>query len=258
MHKKIISFLYHEVTDDAKTSGFQRPGALPYKHKVTHFLNDLELITTKFEKAISITALEQTQNTNQLLLTFDDGGASAVDVANTLSNHGLIGHFFITTSLIGKPNFLTTDEVISIHNMGHIIGSHSHSHPNIFRDLSYQDQLNEWSESKAILENIIDQPVICASVPGGDMDKWTIIAAAEAGIKYLFTSEPNYTPQQKFGVFLLGRVCPKNTTTSHQITKWCDGRGFATLKLIRVVKAALRTTLKPLYKIYVMRGENKT
>ena len=39
---EIASFGYHEVTDDPKACGFQRPGALPYKHTEQAFQRDLD------------------------------------------------------------------------------------------------------------------------------------------------------------------------------------------------------------------------
>lgn len=40
----IATFLYHEVTDDPSTSGFQRPSALPYKHSRSAFARHLGAI----------------------------------------------------------------------------------------------------------------------------------------------------------------------------------------------------------------------
>ena len=40
----IASFLYHDVTDDPAESGFQRPSALPYKHNIGEFSQNLDQI----------------------------------------------------------------------------------------------------------------------------------------------------------------------------------------------------------------------
>ena len=41
-----------------------------------------------------------------VLLTFDDGGKSAVRIADLLEEQGWRGHFFITTAMIGEPGFV--------------------------------------------------------------------------------------------------------------------------------------------------------
>ena len=121
--------------------------------------------------------------------------------------------------MIGKNLFLNSDQILKIREMGHIIGSHSHTHPKIFRDLSYKQKLFEWEKSKNVLEEILKERIFCASIPGGDMDKETIKSAGIAGIKFLFTSEPTYYNFEEYGVEVFGRVFPKNNTNSITIKK---------------------------------------
>lgn len=249
MSAKVITFLYHEVTDSFQESGFQTKGAIPYKHTKSHFLNDIEIILKYFKKSNSVTELNR-KNTDSLILTFDDGGVSAVNIAKHLSDKGLIGHFFITTSMIDKNLFLNSEQILNIRKMGHLIGSHSHDHPSIFRDLTYDEKIYQWKKSKEILENIVNEEIYTASVPGGDMDDDTIKSAGEVGIKFLFTSEPSYKPYKKYNVTVVGRVCPKNTTSSKYINAWASGKGFFQALLIRRLKEIPRVYLKFLYKIY--------
>ncbi|WP_170398224.1 polysaccharide deacetylase family protein [Ruegeria arenilitoris] len=257
MTGKTISFLYHEVSDDPERSGFQIPGALPYQHKVGHFLHDLDLIMENFSRSERASNILDNNTNNKLILTFDDGGASALPVAHMLHERGLVGHFFVTTSMIGDRTFLRPDQIREIHLIGHVIGTHSHTHPSIFRDLPYDEKLEEWSRSKAILEDILGSTVNSASVPGGDMDEDTIKSAGEAGIRYLFTSEPNWQPYEKYGVKVFGRVCAKNSTGPAQIQKWAKGQGFYKAKLSRFLKEVIRTRLKFFYLWYVRRGEGR-
>jgi peptidoglycan/xylan/chitin deacetylase (PgdA/CDA1 family) len=254
---KTISFLYHEVTDQPEKSGFQRLGALPYKHAISHFKSDLKIILNHFMRSEVVTNLPQNIGNTSLILTFDDGGLSALDIAEILMERKLIGHFFVTTSMIGSPEFLNVEQIKSIRKKGHLIGAHSHSHPSIFRDLTYKEKLYEWKKSKEVLEKILNEKVCTASVPGGDIDDDTIRSAGEVGLTVLFTSEPHFTSYQKFGVQVFGRVCPKNTTTESQIEKWATGKGFYKARLVRLAKEVFRVRLKFLYKIYIKRNEAK-
>ena len=249
--KKIISFVYHEVGDDPLKSGFQNLGAFPYKHKTSHFLSDLKIIFSYFQKADKVTDLDLNSRKNKLMLTFDDGGVSAMNIAILLMERNLIGHFFITTSMIGKNNFLNSNQISKIRKMGHIVGSHSHTHPNIFRDISYDQKIFEWEKSKTLLEEILNEEIICASIPGGAIDNESIRAAGSVGIKYLFNSEPTYLIKEKFGVKVFGRVAAKNTTSSNTIHKWAQGKGFLRSMLIRKIKVIIKSRLKLIFKLYL-------
>ena len=50
--------------------------------------------------------------------------------------------------------------------------------------------MREWGDSVATLEEIVGTPVTAASVPGGYYSRVVAAAAAAAGIKALFSSEP--------------------------------------------------------------------
>ena len=52
------------------------------------------------------------------LLTFDDGGASALRIAETLAKYSWQGHFFITGDRIDEPAFVTKDDIRAIKSSG--------------------------------------------------------------------------------------------------------------------------------------------
>jgi len=126
-----------------------------------------------------------------LLLTFDDGGVSAHSViADLLEAQGWRGHFFVTAQCIGQEGFLTAEQIRDLHRRGHVIGSHSYSHPDPMAKLSRQALVEEWANSAYILADILGAPIRSASVPGGYYSRIVAAAAAEAGITTLFNSEP--------------------------------------------------------------------
>src|SRR5204862_125604 len=79
---------------------------------------------------------------------------------------------------------------------GHVVGTHSHTHPDIFRRLPRELMTTEWRVSRAILEALLGEPCIAASVPGGDISHVVLESAGDAGIRYLFTSEPLLRPER--------------------------------------------------------------
>jgi peptidoglycan/xylan/chitin deacetylase (PgdA/CDA1 family) len=74
--------------------------------------------------------------------------------------------------------------------MGHLIGSHSCSHPARMNACSAQQLCAEWKGSTAALADILGEPVSVASIPAGYYSDEVARAADEAGIRALFSSEP--------------------------------------------------------------------
>jgi peptidoglycan/xylan/chitin deacetylase (PgdA/CDA1 family) len=141
-----------------------------------------------------------------IVLTFDDGGRSALDVvAPVLAEHGVRGRFFIATAWLGTPGFLDRSGVAELAAAGHVIGSHSHTHPPVMPALSDEQILAEWRTSTAVLEDVTGTAVEQASVPNGFMNRSVVAAAHEAGIRTLFTSTPTRRTRTHGAMDIVGR-----------------------------------------------------
>lgn len=148
-----------------------------------------------------------------VFVTVDDGNVSGLTyVAPELEKLGWRGHFFVTTNLIGRPGFLDRQQIQELHQRGHLIGSHSCSHPEQMASLRWEELLPEWRDSCALLSDLIGTPTTVASVPGGYYSKRVAEAAAAAGIKVLFTSEPTSIVQLVNGCQVLGRYTVRRST----------------------------------------------
>jgi peptidoglycan/xylan/chitin deacetylase (PgdA/CDA1 family) len=184
--------MLHDVLPDGHPldeSGFTGPG--PDRYKIRQPL---------FE------AMAGRAHRSGTVLTFDDGGRSALDVvAPVLDEHGLRGRFFIATAQLGTPGFLDRRQVGELAAAGHVVGSHSHTHPERMSALSYQEILTEWRTSIASLEDAIGAPVEQASVPNGFTNQAVVAAAHEAGIRTLFTSTPTRRRRTFRGMDVVGR-----------------------------------------------------
>lgn len=184
----MIALTYHDVTDAPASSGFQGPG--PDRYKV---------VPRRFEAQVA--ALKGLD----VHLTFDDGGASAIDAARILERHGLSGSFFVVTSVIGTPGFLDADAIRELRAHGHRIGSHSHTHA-FLTALSDDEVTQEWSESKAILEEILGEEIVSASVPRG---AYAGRIGRLAPFAQLYTSEPWLRPRgHVYGRFAVTATTP--------------------------------------------------
>jgi peptidoglycan/xylan/chitin deacetylase (PgdA/CDA1 family) len=192
---KTIALCYHDIISGGSynESGFEGRLADIYKFEAVEFQRHLEL-------------MHSTTSAGPLHLTFDDGGISAITTtAPILERFGRRGYFFITTDYIGNRSFLTAKHIQELHSRGHVIGSHSCTHP-VRMAMCTDDQLrDEWTRSIEVLSNIIGSPVRTASVPGGYYSDRVAEWAARAGIQTLFNSEPMARVRRVSGCDVIGR-----------------------------------------------------
>jgi peptidoglycan/xylan/chitin deacetylase (PgdA/CDA1 family) len=251
-HAELAGLMYHEVTDDPKASGFQRPGALPYVYSRAAFARHLDAIAQATIKPELITDIDLGRsNGRHLLLTFDDGGASARYAAEQLEQRNWRGHFFIVTARIGERTFLKPADIRALRSAGHIVGSHSHTHPDIFRNLSAEMMATEWRVSRAILESLLGEPCLTASVPGGDISPAALESVSDAGVRYLFTSEPYVHPERVGQTWILGRVTLKAGVSPETIRDLISFRGWQRVQLLRRLGGWARSVSPSLYAQYV-------
>jgi peptidoglycan/xylan/chitin deacetylase (PgdA/CDA1 family) len=199
-----LAIMYHDVVEngDFESSGFPGEGAHVYKLRREDFAHHLDAIAAVTKAVGTVRMLEG----RPVLLTFDDGGASFHHpIAGLLEGRGWRGHFFITTDRIGTPGFLTETQLRELHRRGHIIGSHSASHPTRMAALTRAELDREWRESLDRLASVLGDTVTVASVPGGYFSREVAQSAAAAGIEALFTSEPTSQVAMQNGCRVIGR-----------------------------------------------------
>ena len=235
----IISLLYHEVTNNPEDSGFQRKNALPYKHSVDEFRSHLSELN-KFNKYVT-TINNIHRGRKNILLTFDDGGISNLRIADMLEEYNFKGHFFISTDFIGKPYFLNEDHLKDLFRRGHIIGSHSQSHPNVFKSLTALKMKEEWNNSRNILSSILKTDIDCCSIPGGDSSQLCYKTASSSGYKFIFNSEPKVTIEENRELIVLGRISFKKDEPILKLKNTLQLKGLKKLLIIRKIKVLIKT-----------------
>src|SRR5207237_6071300 len=116
-----------------------------------------------------VTDIDLSAPGRHLLLTVDDGGRSALNIGDALCARGWRGHFFIVSNLLGARTFLAAADIRHLRSCGHLIGSHSHTHPDIFNALSPRRMLEEWHISTDTLSQVLGERCATAAVPGRDI-----------------------------------------------------------------------------------------
>jgi peptidoglycan/xylan/chitin deacetylase (PgdA/CDA1 family) len=212
--------MYHDVVAPGRheASGFGGADAALYKLERAAFAAHLDALAALPPPA---TALEDAA----WLITFDDGGASACEtIAPALEAKNWRGWFFMTTDRLGDAAFLSAAQLRELRARGHVVGSHSCSHPPRFSHLARADMLREWRDSRAKLSDILGAEVVAASVPGGFYSRDAARAAAEAGLKVLFTSEPTDKIATVDGCLVAGRYAVQRATPPQIAAALAAGR----------------------------------
>jgi peptidoglycan/xylan/chitin deacetylase (PgdA/CDA1 family) len=221
------SLIYHDVAPpgDQDHCGFPGPAAARYKLTPETFEAHLDSIqAAHVEVGLAV-------DHPQAALTFDDGGSSALWVADALELRGWRGHYFITTGRIGTPGFVGVDEIRELVRRGHVVGSHSDSHPTYMGALSRVEIAREWRRSRDVLEEIMGAAPDTAAVPGGYVSSAVIAEAARAGYRLLMTSRPSAKARWHHGIEVQGRYTIWASTSAARVAAYARGNRLARASL---------------------------
>lgn len=250
---RVVSLLYHDVllgrdpspaetellggtefsrSAHGEVSGYSAPDAEIYKLPAGLFERHLMAIAAAgFAPGLVGDAEPDQRNpVSAVYLTFDDGGASAHSViAPLLERRGWLGHFFVATDHIGASGFMDAEQLRDLRARGHLVGSHSCSHPERMSNLGDEDLAHEWERSVAVLSELLGERVTTGSVPNGYYSRRVGRAAEAAGIEWLFTSEPTTRPSRVGRCALIGRFIVQVGTSAAAVADLVAPRSRARL-----------------------------
>jgi peptidoglycan/xylan/chitin deacetylase (PgdA/CDA1 family) len=243
-----VSLLFHDVYErDPCESGFCSPAADRYKLSVGEFEEQIEGLWSLVSGLWSSDDQRlKTKDQRPFVITVDDGGVSYyTQVADRLEARGWRGHCFVTTDCIGRRGFLAAAQIRELDARGHVIGSHTASHPYRFHTCAPDRMRREWAGSRARLEDLLGHEVTVASVPGGFFSRAVARMAEEAGIRMLYTSEPVTSPWREGACALGGRFTLRAGCAADAAAKlvgrspWARRREWASWNVKGFVKPVL-------------------
>ncbi|MGE5648167.1 MAG: polysaccharide deacetylase family protein [Acidobacteriota bacterium] len=217
-----LALMYHEVLP-----GVPPKGADIYKLGEADFRAHIAAIREAIgAKPVGrVDAPDAWREPRPVFLTFDDGEQSAYTiVADLLESHGWRGHFFIVTDLTGGPGYLSAAQIRELDRRGHVIGSHTCSHPVPISICPPEEIARQWRESVKLLEDVVGHAVPAASVPGGYFSRRVADAAIGAGIRYLFNSEPRASTWRLGECLVLGRYALRRGMGPQTAAGFASGR----------------------------------
>lgn len=205
---RLLSLLFHDLyRHDPLGSGFAGVIADRYKLPLAEFDAQVDrLAQVRDDAPIRVTTSSPPSDGVPFVITVDDGGVSYYTLlAGRLEQRGWRGHCLVTTGQIGRPGFVNAAQIRELHARGHVIGTHSVSHPARFAACSWERMVSEWRDSRKTLQDILGQDVTVGSVPGGYFSRRVAQAADAAGLAVLFTSEPETAVRRVGACSVIGR-----------------------------------------------------
>jgi peptidoglycan/xylan/chitin deacetylase (PgdA/CDA1 family) len=134
-----------------------------------------------------------------VMLTFDDTDEEQFSIAKgEMDKYGFKGVYFIMTISIGRPNYMTREQIKQLSDEGHVIASHTWDHHRVDRlknenTIEYRGVkkvVNEWdfqlTNPKTQLEELTGKPVEYFAYPFGIWSKEAIPEIEKRGYKMAF------------------------------------------------------------------------
>lgn len=147
------------------------------------------------------------------MLTYDDTDEEQFSIAGPeMAKHNFKGVYFIMTISIGRPRYMSKEQIKQLSDDGHVIAAHTWDHHMVtkYNDSDWNKQL---TESKQKLELITGKPVDYFAYPFGLWNQAAFQPLQQRGIKMAFqlstkmdTVQPLYTVRRM--------IVPGNWSTS--------------------------------------------
>lgn len=158
-------------------------------------------------------------------ITFDDAHYSQFKIAAPVLNQfGMSGVFFATTAWVGcHADIMSWRELRELHEAGHTIGSHTHTHP-MLTSCGSRSLRNELEVSKQLLQDRIGDEVNCISIPSGRVDGRVLAACKSAGYVRVYTSRVGeYRAPSQESPEVIGRLVVRRTTSEETLRDYLVG-----------------------------------
>ncbi|WP_347261675.1 polysaccharide deacetylase family protein [Rudaea sp.] len=181
--------MYHGIHADAHSRGRYEP---VYSVAPQTFSAQLDWLLAQGYRSVLLDELrsDDTRGGKRVVITFDDGDVSNIEVAlPLLLERGLVAEFFVTSDFIGSDGMLAPTDVRALSQAGMGVQSHGRSH-RYLEDLEPGDLDEELSSSKRVLEQATGKAVDALALPGGRGGERERLLAQRLGYRYLLNSEP--------------------------------------------------------------------
>lgn len=212
--KQVPVLCYHHI----------KPGVAKNEYEVTveAFKKQMKILADSGYKTITPEQHYQYLVYNQplpekpVMLTYDDTDEEQFSIAKPeMDKYGFKGVYYIMTISIGRPRYMTKEQIKQLSDEGHVIGSHTWDHHRVDR-YKYENEIevrgkkkiaNDYDvqigETKTKLEDITGKPVESFAYPFGLWSKQAIPEIEKRGYKMAYilstardNDQPLYTTRR--------------------------------------------------------------
>ncbi|HKB43804.1 MAG TPA: polysaccharide deacetylase family protein [Chitinophagaceae bacterium] len=155
-----------------------------------------------------------------IVISFDDTRVEQYSVArDEMNKYGFKGVYFIMTVSLGRPGYMTKDQVKQLADEGNIIGSHTWNHSNV-KHYSVQDWITQIDKPSQELEKITGKPIKYFAYPFGLWNKEAIEQLKQRGFKAAF--QLSAKRDENYPQFTIRRIIVPGEWNTSTFQKWIN------------------------------------
>lgn len=188
------SFLKKIILQEAYLLHRNRDSKIIYYHDVGHKYTDMgtemKLIKQHFGmvRAQGFEFVDEiAQNRTQIMVCFDDGWAGLYEAKDFFIQERVFPTIFIAVDLIGKPGYLTQNQILELQDLGFHFEGHTWSHEDL---TTFDDKglIHELRDSREELSRLLKKEVKALCFPKGRFSDKVCKIAEDSGYEKLYSS----------------------------------------------------------------------
>ncbi|MCO4294554.1 polysaccharide deacetylase family protein [Solitalea sp. MAHUQ-68] len=188
--KEVPILCYHQIRDwKASDSKVAKDYIIPVNTFKAHIklLADSGYHTVLPDQVYNYLVYGDPLPSKPVMLTFDDTEANQFLIANEeLKKYGYKGVYFIMTVSIGRPKYMTKDQIKKLADEGNTIGSHTWDHHNV-KKYQGEDWVTQIEKPTKTLEGITGKKIDYFAYPFGLWNKEAFPELKKRGFKAAFS-----------------------------------------------------------------------
>jgi peptidoglycan/xylan/chitin deacetylase (PgdA/CDA1 family) len=183
--KEVPILCYHQVRDwkptDSKTAQAYIVPVQAFKDQIK-MLADSGYHTILPDQLYAYLTTGAPLPSKPIMLTFDDTDLDQYTTAlPEMKKYGFKGVFFVMTVSIGRPRYMSKEQIKELSDEGHSIGSHTWDHHNV-KKYQGQDWVTQIEKPSKQIEKITGKPVTYFAYPFGLWNPQAIPELKQRGI----------------------------------------------------------------------------
>ncbi|UKJ08586.1 polysaccharide deacetylase family protein [Solitalea lacus] len=218
--KEVPILCYHQIRDwKASDSKAAKDYIIPVSTFKAHMkmLADSGYHTVLPDQVYNYLVYGDPLPTKPVMLTFDDTEENQFLVANEeLKKYGYKGVYFIMTVSIGRPKYMSKDQIKKLSDEGNVIGSHTWDHHNV-KKYQGQDWVTQIEKPTKTLESITGKKIDYFAYPFGLWNKQAFPELKQRGFKAAFSLADK--KDQEDPLFTIRRIIASGYWSANTLNK---------------------------------------